>query len=132
MVCPVRETFALGHHKTLSRFMFCLAASVLSCYQCNSTDIENQFQCAHTVDKDSLAPKPCVDVDNARFCVKLTGRYEGLFLEFESRRCNRGEGNWFRGGGDRVTEHPPWTQNEGHKPWSRSTVRKSKMRHYKS
>jgi len=32
------------------------------------------------MDDDGLIPKPCTDVYNAAFCVKLIGRYEGTLL----------------------------------------------------
>lgn len=58
----------------------CFLAASISCYQCNSTDIENQFQCIENMDDNGLVPKPCTDVYNAAFCVKLIGRYEGTLL----------------------------------------------------
>lgn len=58
-------------------FLMCFLAVSISCYQCNSTDIENQFQCVENMDTYGLDAKPCTDVYNAAFCVKLIGRYEG-------------------------------------------------------
>ncbi|XP_025409757.1 uncharacterized protein LOC112683103 [Sipha flava] len=52
------------------------SATSLSCYQCNSTDIHNQFQCTETMDTYGLEPQPCTNVYNAAFCVKLIGRFE--------------------------------------------------------
>ncbi|VVC44701.1 Hypothetical protein CINCED_3A024806 [Cinara cedri] len=51
----------------------------ISCYQCNSTDIENQFLCSEFMDTQDfgLSARPCTDVYNAAYCIKLVGRYEG-------------------------------------------------------
>lgn len=59
-------------------FFFRIAISI-SCYQCNSTDIQNQFQCSEFMDTYDfgLSAQPCTDVYNAAYCVKLIGRYEG-------------------------------------------------------
>lgn len=58
-------------------FYLCSVASI-SCYQCNSTDIEDQFRCNEFMDTYGLEPQPCTDVYNAAYCVKLSGRYEGV------------------------------------------------------
>ncbi|KAF0750317.1 Uncharacterized protein FWK35_00015004 [Aphis craccivora] len=49
----------------------------ISCYQCNSTDINDQFRCTEFMDTYGLDPQPCTSVYNAAYCVKLIGRYEG-------------------------------------------------------
>lgn len=53
----------------------CLAESI-SCYQCNSTDIYDQFRCTEFMDTYDLTPQPCTDVYKASYCIKLIGRYE--------------------------------------------------------
>ncbi|XP_050539294.1 U-scoloptoxin(05)-Cw1a [Daktulosphaira vitifoliae] len=49
----------------------------ISCYQCNSTDLQDQFKCTEFMNDADLMPTPCTEVYNAAFCIKLTGRYEG-------------------------------------------------------
>lgn len=58
----------------------CLLAESISCYQCNSTDTENQFQCTEFMDTYGLSAHPCTDVYSAAYCIKLVGRYEGVLL----------------------------------------------------
>uniref|UniRef100_A0A146LDM8 Uncharacterized protein n=1 Tax=Lygus hesperus TaxID=30085 RepID=A0A146LDM8_LYGHE len=56
---------------------FSPAESIL-CYQCNSTDLTEPFQCRENMpDDNDLVPLPCDEVYNARFCIKHTGRFEG-------------------------------------------------------
>ncbi|BES92000.1 Hypothetical protein NTJ_04808 [Nesidiocoris tenuis] len=56
---------------------FSPAESIL-CYQCNSTDLTNPFQCRENLPDDyDLVPLPCDEVYNARYCIKHTGRFEG-------------------------------------------------------
>lgn len=62
-----------------NNFYLCCSAVSISCYQCNSTDIENQFRCTEFMDTYGLEPKPCTSVYNAAYCVKLVGRYEGIY-----------------------------------------------------
>jgi hypothetical protein len=49
--------------------------SELSCYQCDSS-IDDY--CPESWNRWDLDPKPCEDIDHARFCVKTTGIYGGI------------------------------------------------------
>jgi len=61
-------------------FYLCCSAVSISCYQCNSTDINDQFRCTEFMDTYGLDPQPCTSVYNAAYCVKLIGRYEGIYV----------------------------------------------------
>ncbi|XP_014252827.1 uncharacterized protein LOC106668505 isoform X1 [Cimex lectularius] len=50
------------------------------CYQCNSTDTINPYQCTEFLEDDiDIEPKPCDEVFGAAYCIKHTGRFEGGF-----------------------------------------------------
>ncbi|XP_015377946.1 PREDICTED: uncharacterized protein LOC107172177 [Diuraphis noxia] len=54
------------------------SAVCISCFQCNSTDINDQFRCTETMeDSYGLRPQPCTSVYNAAYCVTLIGRHSG-------------------------------------------------------
>lgn len=58
-------------------YMF-VAVSSISCYQCNSTDHSDPFQCGEYMTDDiDIDPKPCDSVYGAAYCIKHTGRFEG-------------------------------------------------------
>lgn len=54
------------------------SVNCITCYQCNSTDHENPFQCTEFLDSSvDLQPKECSAVYNAAYCIKEVGRFEG-------------------------------------------------------
>uniref|UniRef100_A0A1B6LXC6 Uncharacterized protein n=1 Tax=Graphocephala atropunctata TaxID=36148 RepID=A0A1B6LXC6_9HEMI len=54
------------------------SVSSISCYQCNSTDHKDPFQCGEYMTDDiDIEPKSCDSVYGAAFCIKHTGRFEG-------------------------------------------------------
>ncbi|XP_034256052.1 U-scoloptoxin(05)-Sm1a-like isoform X2 [Thrips palmi] len=62
-------------------------ASAIQCYQCESTDHDNPFQCNEFMPEDSeLQPSSCDYVDNAQYCIKLVGRNRGVYGT--SRQCS--------------------------------------------
>ncbi|XP_071449220.1 UPAR/Ly6 domain-containing protein bou [Hetaerina americana] len=53
-------------------------AESIMCYQCNSTDTDNPYQCAEFMTgSEDIKPTPCTNVYNAQYCIKFTGRHEG-------------------------------------------------------
>jgi hypothetical protein len=61
----------------------------IDCYQCSSTDHEEPYTCPESFneegDPDGYTPdsKPCDQVHGASYCIKQTGRFEGiLFILF--------------------------------------------------
>lgn len=66
--------FALVHLKCQY-----FAASGINCYQCVSTSHDDPFQCNEFLGSDvDLVPKSCDAVFGAQYCIKHTGRFEGL------------------------------------------------------
>ncbi|XP_014276557.1 UPAR/Ly6 domain-containing protein bou [Halyomorpha halys] len=66
---------------TIVVFLLCAlvhSGNCILCYQCNSTDLDNPFQCRESLTSDiDIEPKPCDEVYNAAYCIKHTGRFEG-------------------------------------------------------
>ncbi|XP_060858343.1 U-scoloptoxin(05)-Cw1a-like [Metopolophium dirhodum] len=53
-------------------------AVCISCFQCNSTDINHQFLCTENMeDSDSLRPQPCTSINDAAYCVTQIGLHRG-------------------------------------------------------
>lgn len=60
-----------------------LSVTAIECYQCSSRDHDNPFQCnEYMTDDIDIEPKSCDDVFEAAYCIKQTGRFEGLILLF--------------------------------------------------
>ncbi|KAJ8894050.1 hypothetical protein PR048_006660 [Dryococelus australis] len=58
-----------------------ILASAIDCYQCESTDHKDPFQCNEVLSSDiSIEPQTCSNVYDANYCVKLTGRFAGSSL----------------------------------------------------
>nr|ATU82912.1 secreted Mys2-like protein [Pristhesancus plagipennis] len=54
------------------------SVSCILCYQCNSTDLQDPFQCQEFLGDDiDIQPMPCDEVYGAAYCIKHTGRFEG-------------------------------------------------------
>lgn len=50
----------------------------IMCYQCNSTDLQDPFQCQEFLGDDiDIQPTSCDEVYGAAYCIKHTGRFEG-------------------------------------------------------
>ncbi|KAK3916337.1 U-scoloptoxin(05)-Sm1a [Frankliniella fusca] len=65
-------------------------ANAIECYQCESTDHNNPFQCSEFMPEDSeLKPTSCDNVHNAQYCVKLVGRnrVSGWFWSGDVIKC---------------------------------------------
>lgn len=70
---PSKKLFYLynaGHDEIL--------AFAIRCYQCKSTDLTNPYQCNEFMEDSDLQPRPCDSVYNAAYCIKQTGRFEGI------------------------------------------------------
>ncbi|XP_073993577.1 glycosylphosphatidylinositol anchored membrane protein boudin isoform X2 [Rhodnius prolixus] len=49
----------------------------IMCYQCNSTDLQDPFQCQEFLGDDiDIQPTSCDEVYGAAYCIKHTGRFE--------------------------------------------------------
>lgn len=56
-------------------------ALAIDCYQCSGTDSNNPFQCNEKLSNDiDMQPEPCDRVYDAKYCIKHTGRYEGIHV----------------------------------------------------
>jgi len=64
----------------MNNYLLCCPAVSISCFQCNSTDIDHQFLCTENMeDSDSLRPQPCTSINDAAYCVTLIGLHSGNY-----------------------------------------------------
>ncbi|XP_076259637.1 glycosylphosphatidylinositol anchored membrane protein boudin [Rhynchophorus ferrugineus] len=54
----------------------------LDCYQCNGANSLEPFQCNEWLSSDiDIKPEPCDEVYGAKYCIKHTGRFEGVSIK---------------------------------------------------
>ncbi|XP_019763352.2 U-scoloptoxin(05)-Er1a isoform X2 [Dendroctonus ponderosae] len=65
---------------------FIATSTALNCYQCNGSDSSKPFQCNEWLTADiDIKPEPCDAVYGAKYCIKTTGRFQGIGT---SRYCS--------------------------------------------
>lgn len=83
----------------------CVAVYAIDCYQCNSTDHKDPFQCGEYMNDDTdIEPKSCDSVYGAAYCIKHTGRFEGDATPLDSTGVGRRGHVYTSGAGLRETD----------------------------
>ncbi|XP_076048918.1 glycosylphosphatidylinositol anchored membrane protein boudin isoform X2 [Oratosquilla oratoria] len=71
-------------------FMFSRQAEALDCFRCDST---SEITCSENLPwYHMLEGESCDDIYDARYCVKMTGIFEGTVLGLECYQCDSSKG----------------------------------------